>query len=1077
MSLTIEYFELQNKYSQQYGDRTIVLMQKGNFYEVYGFFIEYCTSDEAKIDGTGKIWNQSMGFVFEIAHILDYEPGIMDGTKPYGIENCHMVGCPLCGFEKCRDRLMNSDYTVIRIDQDKNKNKTVKYVENTNGKKKKVERIDRHVAEICSPTMELDNISLTRATSNIASIYIEYHKGLNDKYDNFVITTGAAVVDIITGNNIVCEFYSKTEDQIHAVQELYRFLTAHSPRELIINITDMPAGLDQEPEDNSYVKYLEKILELRRFDRLNVYVNKVNAEYKKPAYQIEFLNKLYTKKDTNNPNIIQKRNEKIIQDLELDRMNYGRIAYLLLMQYCYSRNEVIITKLPKPDIQWIDENKHLILTHNAIVQLNLIPGKEVNWRTRKTKEIDSLMSVLDHTQTFLGKRNLYSLLQNPLYNPTEISTYYDMVDEMSTEINGEFLWLLLDRQLKELPDIARLQRKLEIRKINPRELSSLYHSYVKIINLYIMILGLKTPVLHKQLLSQEDVTSFNEFIARFTRILDFDALQYCKIEKSLETKESWLQFIDCPIREKCYPELDKQIKLLTESENNLQVIVDHLNKFLESTKGKLIEFKSPKKERGAKKEDVNTTKTVLVTTNAKATKLSNANVDTNLCGKLQMIQNGTGDKIITSDKISIFCNTIDNIRSYMKKQLLSIYESIIEEMASKYNFYINIANLIAKLDLVHSYAKVSYQNNYFRPEIDTSEGPSYLEALSLRHGIIEKLIDGPYITNDVYLGRGTNIGKTIGDNCKDEELLKQRSNGSVLVSLNMCGKTSLTKAIATNIIMAQIGCFTACKLKYKPYHKIITRILGNDNMFTGESSFSVEMTELRTVLRQSDQYTLVVGDEIAHGTETISAMGITVSSVLSLLKLNASFIFSTHLHNLIDFPEIKELDLSKLKICHLSVLKDCNNNLLYERKLKLGSGSTIYGVLVAETLGLPKEFIDKAYEIVNYYSNNNKNIVETKKSKYNSSVYVDSCSICGKTGKQTELHSHHAIEQKFADNKGFVNKTTKRESGEIVSLGLMRKNSRSNLVVLCEECHLNIHSNDRKIEFLPTTNGNIIKLT
>jgi DNA mismatch repair ATPase MutS len=227
----------------------------------------------------------------------------------------------------------------------------------------------------------------------------------------------------------------------------------------------MPPGLDTNTDDkpNKYIKYLERVLELRRFDRLNVYINSVPVEYKKIPYQIEFLNKIFVKQEPKKKNsflnIIQKRNEKIISELGMSEMNYGRISYLLLLQHCNSHNPTIISKLSKPNLQWLDDKYHLILTHNAIVQLDLIPQKENKFRRKA--EIDSLLSVIDHNRTHLGKRALENLLQNPMLDPEEIQFYYDMVDEMFTMVDKDPLWSLLDKSLRELPDISRLQRKLE----------------------------------------------------------------------------------------------------------------------------------------------------------------------------------------------------------------------------------------------------------------------------------------------------------------------------------------------------------------------------------------------------------------------------------------------------------------------------------------------------------------------------------------------------------------------------------------------------------------------------------------
>ena len=68
-----------------------------------------------------------------------------------------------------------------------------------------------------------------------------------------------------------------------------------------------------------------------------------------------------------------------------------------------------------------------------------------------------------------------------------------------------------------------------------------------------------------------------------------------------------------------------------------------------------------------------------------------------------------------------------------------------------------------------------------------------------------------------------------------------------LIGPSGCGKSTFMKAIGLNIILAQAGFYvSASEFEYYPYTQIFTRILNNDNIFQGQSSFAVEMIELRT---------------------------------------------------------------------------------------------------------------------------------------------------------------------------------------------------------------------------------------
>ena len=77
--------------------------------------------------------------------------------------------------------------------------------------------------------------------------------------------------------------------------------------------------------------------------------------------------------------------------------------------------------------------------------------------------------------------------------------------------------------------------------------------------------------------------------------------------------------------------------------------------------------------------------------------------------------------------------------------------------------------------------------------------------------------------------------------------------GILLYGTNAVGKTSLIRAIGINIILAQSGMYVPCsKFVYMPYKSIFSRIIGNDNLFKGLSTFAVEMSELRVILNNVD---------------------------------------------------------------------------------------------------------------------------------------------------------------------------------------------------------------------------------
>jgi DNA mismatch repair protein MutS len=339
-----------------------------------------------------------------------------------------------------------------------------------------------------------------------------------------------------------------------------------------------------------------------------------------------------------------------------------------------------------------------------------------------------------------------------------------------------------------------------------------------------------------------------------------------------------------------------------------------------------------------------------------------------------------------------------------------------------------LESFITRIDILYCKSLIVKRYNYCKPIIDDTHHKSFVNAEGLRHPIIEQLQeDEAYVSNDIMLGNG--------------------EDGILLYGVNMAGKTSFIRSLGISIIMAQAGLFVpATNFIYKPYHYLFTRIIGNDNLFKGLSTFAVEMTELKTILQMSNENSMVIGDEVCAGTETISAASIFVSAILHLSERSSSYIFATHLHEIVDFDEIQSTSTLSLK--HMDVIYDSiTDRLIYNRKIMEGSGSKTYGLEVCKSLHMLPSFLDTANTLrLKYYSKiENESILSLPKSAYNKNKLVGLCEKCrNKQGTET----HHIIPQQKADEYNYV----VDESGK-----RYHKNSKKNLMTVCERCHKNIH--------------------
>ena len=427
--------------------------------------------------------------------------------------------------------------------------------------------------------------------------------------------------------------------------------------------------------------------------------------------------------------------------------------------------------------------------------------------------------------------------------------------------------------------------------------------------------------------------------------------------------------------------------------------------------------------------------------------------------------------IISDIKITSASSSADEIEipclSKICKSILSLKDKINEKMSAVYLEFLGdfetdcfskieyLAKYISAIDVLQCKAYIARTYNYCKPVIaasqDENQGPSFVDAKGLRHVLIEHLQKNEiYVANDIHLARSSGVvrGLSGDDGLSSKEKVAIPDNpmsdetGILLYGTNAVGKTSLIRALGIAIIMAQAGIYVPCsQFVFRPYNAIYSRILGVDNLFKGLSTFAVEMSELRMILRSADECSLVLGDELCSGTETESALSIFMAGLMELHRKSVSFIFATHFHEIIHFDEMR--DLGKVALKHMAVHYDREQDcLVYDRVLRDGPGNRMYGLEVCKSLYLPEDFLEQAYKIRSkYYPTARGELAHPVASTYSPDKIRGICEMC-----KTELgaETHHIAPQNAADDQGFI--------------GTFHKNHPANLMSLCSKCHDAAHS-------------------
>lgn len=252
-------------------------------------------------------------------------------------------------------------------------------------------------------------------------------------------------------------------------------------------------------------------------------------------------------------------------------------------------------------------------------------------------------------------------------------------------------------------------------------------------------------------------------------------------------------------------------------------------------------------------------------------------------------------------------------------------------------------NLIARLDCLAGFTKAALENHYTRPCVDDS---LTLRLTQVRHPVIERElpVGTPYIANNVTLDQATQIMMITGP--------------------NMSGKSALLRSVALNVLLAQIGCFTATdSMQTGIIDKIFTRVGASDNISLGESTFMVEMNEAASILNNMSERSLILFDELGRGTSTYDGISIAWAIVEHIHQspLRPKTLFATHYH------ELNEMESRFPRVVNFNVaVKEIDGKVVFMRKLERGGSAHSFGIHVAKLAGMPPSIVSRANEVLRH---------------------------------------------------------------------------------------------------------------
>ncbi len=468
---------------------------------------------------------------------------------------------------------------------------------------------------------------------------------------------------------------------------------------------------------------------------------------------------------------------------------------------------------------------------------------ELTETMRNKEKKGSLLWVLDHTQTSMGKRLLKAYIEQPLIKPAIIINRLDAVEQLCRQsvIREE-----LSDQLSGVYDIERLMTRVMYKTATPRDIKSLSLTALKMPDIKMLLENFNCRLLREL---NQNIHTLNEISGLIENAI--------KDEPSVNAKEGGV------IKDGFNEELDRLRNIIKNGEN---IIKDIEQRERDRTEIKNLKI-SYNRVFGYYIEVTKSYYDKIPPEYIRKQTL--ANCERFITDELKKTENeilGANEKVLSLE-YDIFCE----VRDFVATQLIKVQET---------------ASAIAQLDVLCSFAYTSLKNEYAKPDIAID---GIIDIKDGRHPVVELMLtDEMYVPNDTYLDTGN-------------------SRMSIITGPNMSGKSTYMRQTALICLMAQIGCFVPARYaKISIVDKIFTRVGASDDLTAGQSTFMVEMSEVADILKNATKQSLVILDEVGRGTSTYDGISIATAVAEYIANsriLGCKTLFATHYHELIKLED------------------------------------------------------------------------------------------------------------------------------------------------------------------------------
>ncbi|MFA9417540.1 DNA mismatch repair protein MutS [Natrinema sp. HArc-T2] len=520
-------------------------------------------------------------------------------------------------------------------------------------------------------------------------------------------------------------------------------------------------------------------------------------------------------------------------------------------------------------------------------------------RTVHGRDDATLIGMLDETASALGGRRLRDWLRRPLLEPARIEGRHDAVAELKAAVQRREQ---LHERLREVYDLERLIGRISRERANARDLRSLRDTLAVV------------PEIRAQL-------------------EDADCERLRELHEALDPLSDVRELIEDAIVAEPPIEITEGGIIAEGYDDDL----DAVRATARDGKQWIDDLEARERERtgiGSLKVGHNSVHGYYI-------EVTNPNLDAvpNNYQRRQTLKNS--ERFVTPELKSRE-DEIVGAEQRADDREYELFCEVRREIAAEVERVQALADALANLDALVSLATVAAQYDYCRPDLLEREGRDGLviDIEGGRHPVVERTQES-FVPNDAHLTNERRL--------------------AVITGPNMSGKSTYMRQVAQIVLLAQVGSFVPARAaRLTPVERIFTRVGASDDIAGGRSTFMVEMDELATILRDADEGSLVLLDEVGRGTSTADGMAIAQAITEHLHDaVGATTLFATHHHPLTELAD----DLAAAVPLHFEVDQD-DGEVVFHHEIAPGAATGSYGVEVATAAGVPKDVVDRARELV-----------------------------------------------------------------------------------------------------------------